>query len=121
MSVQIQFVEMNDYLAVRFIGAGTAADVWRQFEPIAERCNRAKKNKLLLDFLEAYGELSFVDRYFIGAEAQIFSLYNIKVATIVRPEHLDPRRLVEIVAQNRGIKFRAFTNAEDAKEWLLKE
>jgi hypothetical protein len=119
MSLQIQFVEMDDYLAVRFIGAFRASDVWRQFEPIAERCNRANKNKLLLDLWEAYGELYFVDRYIMGKEAQIFSRYDIKVAASAGPELIDPRRLGEIVAQNRWVNARVFSSIEDAVEWLL--
>jgi hypothetical protein len=67
MSVQLQIEEMPEYLAARFTGAGTAEEVWRRYKLIAERCKRANKNKLLLDFTEAQGELSLLERYFIGA------------------------------------------------------
>jgi hypothetical protein len=67
MSLQLQTEEMPDYLAARFIGPGAAEDIWRQYVSIAEHCKRADKNKLLLDFTEAQGELSLLERYFIGA------------------------------------------------------
>ena len=120
MSLQLQIEEMPDYLIARFTGPGAAEEVWQQYESIAEHCKRANKNKLLLDFLEAHGEISLMDRYFLGGEAQIFKNYNLQVATANRPEHLDEKKFAEIVARNRGVNFRVFTNVEDALEWLLK-
>jgi len=121
MSVQFQIEETPHYLAVRVIGEGTAEEAWRQYESIAEHCNRANKNKLLIDYTEAYGEISLWDRYFLGERAQIFAYHRIKVAVVARPDQLDPRRFGDIVAQNRGVNYRSVPNAEDALEWLLKE
>jgi hypothetical protein len=61
MSVQFQIEETPDYLSVRVTGEGTADEVWRQYDSIAEHCNRANKNKLLVDYTEAYGEISLWD------------------------------------------------------------
>jgi hypothetical protein len=122
MSIQFQIEEMPDYLAVRFTGTGTVEDVPRPFELIAEYCKRANKNKLLLDFMGAYGygKLYLADRYFFGEQAQIFTRYElVKVAVVARPERVDPEKFADKVAQNRGINLRSFTNAEDAREWLL--
>jgi hypothetical protein len=122
MSIQLQIEEMPEYLAAKFTGAGTAKEVWRRYELIAERCKRANKNKLLLDFTEAYVEASLADKYNLGEQAQIFARYKvIKSAAVARPEQVDPERFGEMVARNRLVNGRVFTNAEDAKEWLLKE
>ena len=121
MSVQFHIDVMQDYLAVRVTGAGAPEDVWRQYESFAEHCNRTNKDKLLIDYTEAYGEISLADRYFLGDRAEIFACHSIKVATVARPEQHDPRRFVEIVAQNRRVNYRSFTNTKDALEWLLKE
>jgi hypothetical protein len=121
MSIQLQIEEMPDYLVARFNGAGKAEEVWRQYKLIAERCNRANKNKLLLDFTEAYVEASLADKYILGEQAQIFARYDvIKSAAVARPEQVDPERFGEMVARNRLVNARVFTNAEDALEWLLK-
>lgn len=122
MSVRLQIEEMPDYLAARFTGVGAVEEVWRRFELIAEHCKRANKNKLLLDLSEAHAhaEVSLVDRYNFGEAAQIFTYYKlIKIAFVSRPEQLDPQRFCEMVAQNRGVNARVFTNAEDAEKWLL--
>ena len=121
MSLQLQIEEMPDYLAARFTGAGVAEEAWRRFELIAERCNRANKNKLLLDFTEARGEISLADRYFLGDAAQLFLDYKlIKVAAVDTPERVDPQRFAERVIRNRWVNARTFTNVEDAEKWLLK-
>jgi hypothetical protein len=119
MSIQLQIEETPGYLAARFTGVGTAEEAWRQFESIAKHCERANKNKLLLDFTGVHTDASFVDRYFLGKEAQIFAHYNLKVASAGRPDQLDPKRFGEIVAQNRGVNLRAFINVADAEQWLL--
>ena len=122
MSIQLQIEEMPDYLTVKFTGAGAAEEIWRLYELIAEHCKRANKNKLLVDFTEAYVEASLTDRYILGEEAQIFARYKlIKVAAVVRPDRVDPEGFGEMVARNRGVNGRRFTNVGDAVEWLLKE
>ena len=117
--MKIHLEEIIGYMAVRFTGAGTVEEAWRQFESIVEHCERANKNKLLLDFTEAQAEISLADRYFFGERAKIFARHMLKVATVGRPDQLDPRRFGEMVARNRWVNARAFTNAEDAAKWLL--
>jgi hypothetical protein len=124
MSIQLQIKEMPEYLVVGFVGTGSRADFWRQFELIPEHCKRANKNKLLLDYTGAYryGEVELVDRYLFGEHTQILARCSVvKVAVVARPERVDPERFAEMVAQNRGINLRIFTSVEDATEWLLKD
>jgi hypothetical protein len=120
MSIEFQIEETPNYLAVKFTGAGTAEEVWRRYELIAERCNHANKNKLLLDFTETYVETTLAEKYILGEQAQIFARYKvIKVAAIARPEQIDPERFGELVARNRMVNGLVFTSAEDAEKWLL--
>jgi len=95
VSIQLQIEEMPDYLVAKFTGAGATEEIWRQFELIAERRKRANKNKLLLDFKEAYADASLPNRYFMAERAEIFARYK-KVAVAVRPERLDPQRFGEM-------------------------
>lgn len=109
MSVQFQIEEMPGYLAVRFTGATRKAR--EQFEVIAECCDRASKNKLLLDFTDTHGELSFVERFLLGAQAETFMFHNLnKVAVVGRPEQLDCEKFGETMARNRWVNARVFTN-----------
>ena len=120
MGIQLQIEERPGYLVASFTGSGETEEIWRQFELIAEHCKRANKNKLLLNFVGAYADVSVADRYRYGDEAEIFMFYKlVKVATVVRPEQLDSRKFGEMVARNRWVNARGFTNVEDAEEWLL--
>jgi hypothetical protein len=120
MSIQLQIDETPGYVVAKFTGAGAPEEVWRQFELIAEHCKRANKNKLLLDLMEAYADVSLAHRYHFGDQAETFMFYKlIKVAVAVSPELLDPRRFGEMVARNRWVNLRVFTSANDAAKWLL--
>src|SRR5262245_12303393 len=70
MSIQFQIEETPGYLAIRFTGSTTEA--YGQLELIAERCGRASKNKLLLDFTNTHGGLSLAERYWLGDHAETF-------------------------------------------------
>ena len=119
MSVQQQIEEMPGYLSAKLTGACAAEGAWRQFKTIAERCKCANKNKLLLDFTECHGDISLADRYFFVESARIFARYKvIKAAYLARPEQVDSQKFGEMVARNRWINVRIFTNVKDAEEWL---
>ena len=121
MSVQLQIEEMPGYLKARFIGAGAANEIERQFDSLAEKCKSTKKNKLLLDFTEVPADISLVDRYELGKRTLVFAQYKCKVAAVCKPEHHDSTCFLGTVAQNRWVDLRVFTNVEDAEAWLLKE
>src|SRR5262249_38693255 len=118
--IQVQFEQMPGYLAARFIGEGTPEECIQQFELIAEDCGRTNNNKLLLDGTGAYGHTPLAERYFIGERAKIFVRYRLKVVSVTRPEQQDSKLFIELVARNRRVNFRVFSDAQSAVEWLLK-
>jgi hypothetical protein len=119
MSVQLQIEELPGYLVARFIGEGEMEEIWQRFGFIAEECKRANRKKLLADFTGHYGPITFVDRYFLGEKAQVFARHAIKVVTLARSEQLDPQRFGELVARNRGVNVRVFSDVRAALEWVL--
>jgi hypothetical protein len=120
MNNQFQIEEMSGYLAARYIGQYTMAAVWEKFELIAEQCERASKDKLLIDFTRGQAEIQFADRYFLGERSEVFALHRLKVAVVATREHIDPEKFAELVARNRGVNVRVFTELQAAVEWLLK-
>ncbi len=119
MSLQLKMEEMPDYLAARFSGAGVAEDLWRHFGFIAESCERAKNNKLLIDIAIAEFKFSVDERLLAGKEAGIFAHYGLKVAVVDRPERIHPQRFGEQAACSRGVDFKVFADLRAAEEWLL--
>jgi hypothetical protein len=118
MSVQLQIETLPDYLIARFTGNGGAEEVWKEFEFIAEQCNLADRNKLLLDFTGAHGPISFADRYFLGENARAFARHGLKVVSLARADQVDPRKFGELVARNRGVNLRTFTDVSSAEQWF---
>lgn len=111
--------EMPGYLVARFTGAGVPGEAAQQFELIAEQCRRAKKNKLLIDITQYAVKASLADRFYAGERFQIFARYGITVAFVCTLEQVDPKRFGELVARNRGVNLRTFTDLRSAEEWLL--
>src|SRR5262245_5840833 len=120
MSFQLQIVQMPGYRAARYIGVGVPGEASWQYESIAEHYKRTKNDKLLIDTTECDVEISFIDRFLFGERLLVFARHRIKVAFFSRPEQLDPRKFGALVAQNRGASVDAFTEFQDAEEWLFR-
>ena len=44
---------------------------------------------------------------------------GIKIAEIIKPEHLEHFKFLETVSKNRGFRFSIFYDRKEALEWLL--
>src|SRR5215831_14974117 len=119
MAFQLQIEQRLGYLSVRVIGAGDAEEAGNQFEIVLEHCKRTMNKKLLVDITGVEGGFSFLDKYYFMGRLWLGVSYVVKVATVDTQEKIDPRRFGELVAQNRGLNLRAFTDYEIAEKWLL--
>lgn len=119
MSIQLQLQELPGYVVANFIGDGAPEEIWQNFDRIAERCDRAGNKKVLIDSTGINGELSFIDKYFLGENAQIFARHGLKIATVLRSELIDSQKFGETVARNRGVNVRVFADVPSAKSWLF--
>src|SRR5215470_12597051 len=109
MSIQLQIEQMSGYLAASFAGVPVPGEVLQQLELIAEHCKRTNNNKLLIDFSAVQAKFSIMDRYNFGEKSRLFAPH-IKIAAVVTKEQSDPQKFGEVVAQNRGINLRGFTD-----------
>jgi hypothetical protein len=119
MSFQLQIEQMPGYLAARFTGVGTPAEIWQQYELITEHCERTKNHRLLIDTSRAVGEVSIFERFLMGKRAQIFIIHGVKIAWVDNPERKGQLGFGAMVAQNRWVNVRVFTDFHAAEEWLL--
>jgi len=119
MPFQLQIEQRSGYLGVTFIGAGDVEEAGRQFEIIIEHCKRTKNKKLLVDIRGVEGGFSLLDKYYLVGRLWLPASYLVKVATVNTEEKIDPQRFGELVAHNRGLNLRAFTDYETAEKWLL--
>jgi hypothetical protein len=84
---------------------------------IARRAVQQQAACILLDVRELNGIVSFVDRYRAGYKAAE-SWILIPVAVVGTTPFIDPGRLGETVARNRGVNVKVFTDITDAERWL---
>jgi hypothetical protein len=121
MSLKIKFEKWADYLVANFSGDANLGEIGNRFEELVVHCRDAKKYRLLMNISAIKAVLSFPQRFRAGERMVIFSEYGIKVAVLVSLSLVDPRRLAELVAQNRGVDVRIFLDLAEAEKWLQGE
>jgi hypothetical protein len=121
MTIKIKIEKRAEYLVAKFSGEANLQDIGQRFESLAVRCRKEKKHKLLIDVTAIKAAPTFSDRYRAGESAVVFAEFGIKIALVGLSELVDPRRLGELVAQNRGVDGRVFIDLAAAEEWLLEK
>lgn len=99
-------------------GEFNAENVNRQITQIAEICKKDRVNKIMAILTELSGVISTVDRYSIGKHGASYYL-GVKVAVVLREDHMKDDLLGETVARNRGLNVKDFTSREKAEKWLI--
>ena len=76
--------------------------------------------EILLDAREAYGNGTYVDMYqLVEVLGEHRSSFRNKIALLSRGDHqFDNAKFMELCAKNRGFRVGAFTNFEEAIDWL---
>ena len=127
MSLDLQIRAEAGVLYVVATGEFLLADARQKFLPILDAVDQNNATKVLFDGRAVKGNLETIERFLYGEfVAQAVNRYMIEGAVRRAPQFayvlhepvLDPRRLGETVAVNRGVWVKAFDNLEGAREWL---
>ncbi len=119
MGIKITYVKEREHLVANFTGSGGLLEIGVRLALLARRCRREKRSRLLIDITRVNEVPTVSQRFQAGKRAAVFAEYGIRVAVMCSPEQVEPRRLVELVAQNRGVDVRVFTDLSAAQGWLL--
>lgn len=88
---------------------------------VASEASRYKTTKILIDHSnieDVLGEIT--DIYARPREFQQIGIPRpIKIAEIIRPEHKEHFKFLELVLLNQGFEFLVFNDREAALEWLM--
>jgi hypothetical protein len=114
------------YLHASLSGAFSLAEARRTFLQILEAVEREEVGKVLVDGRAITGKPKTWERFYYGqfvanAIAELRSRVGGAAPTfsyILTEPVLDPERLGETVAVNRGMSVMTFDNPKDALEWL---
>jgi type II secretory pathway component PulJ len=127
MSISIEVRAEREVLYVAGSGQFALADARQKFLRILDAVDQNNATKILFDGRAVKGNPETIERFWYGEfTAEAVNRYMIEGAVRRAPQFayvlhepvLDPRRLGETVAVNRGMWVKAFDNLEDAREWL---
>ena len=78
---------------------------------------RAPATAVLMDARGLRAQMDDLDRHELGVTAAQPRIAP-PIAFVATEEFVDPRRLGELAARNRGANIRVFTDIDAAREWL---
>jgi len=127
MPMTIETSLRSNVLYVSATGEFTLAEAKRTFLELIGAVEKFQSEKILFDGRAITGNPTFVERFYYGefAAESILQLQpklghgrNPRFAYVLEHPVLDPERLGETIAINRGANVKAFETMNDAIEWL---
>jgi hypothetical protein len=117
----VEMVERKGYWEARYLGSWTMARYKKQMEISVRTCEENKATLLLVDIRSLAGFMpSTQERYELGRYGAQISKGLDRVSILGLSDQIDPEQFATMVARNRGLAVRAFTDAKAAAQWLLK-
>ena len=104
-------------LHVEFPAVIKPGDAFHLFEQVRLLAEKERAGKILIDVRAYTGRLSVMQRLQI-AVALAARLSKYQVAGVMSETTVDPQRLGETMAVNRGAHTKVFTNLPEAQAWL---
>ena len=127
MSMNIECRLENSLLHVTATGEFSLEEAQRTFLELLQVIQHTEAQKVLFDGRELVGNPIVVERFYYG-EFAANSVEQLtkngwsgappQFAYVLHEPLLDPLRLGETVAVNRGMNVKAFTNTKEALQWL---
>jgi hypothetical protein len=111
-------IERHDRWLIIY-GEGTHTLAWMIdiARATAELVQAERPDAVLFELSAANVDLSFIDRFRLGLAGAKY-LDGAPFAFVADKALVDPGRFGEMVARNRGVDVRAFTERAPAEEWL---
>ena len=126
MDMSLEIRPESGFLHVDAMGEFSLQEAKRTFLEMLEAVAQHQVKKVLFDGRGLKGEPTTMERFYcseFAADAvRQFKDRGVSLATqfayVLQEPQLDPRRLGETVAVNRGMYLKVFDNLEDALGWL---
>ena len=114
------------YLRATVTGDFVLADANQHFLALVDQIAKGRTGRVLIDGRAVTGAPRAIERYlytvFAARTTEMF-LGNLHLAPrfayVLTPPVLDPHRMGEKLARNRGLNVRAFESNEEALAWLV--
>jgi hypothetical protein len=117
--VNIKIIHASNFIRATVDGALDRRTSIQTLVDLAWTIKTPGENHVLIDTRDARVKLSPDDLFELGVAITRFpSLAKSKTALLTAMDGAHPARYLEVVAQNRGALFRAFTSFQEAITWL---
>jgi len=116
MALTVTAEAKGSILWLTAVGRYSLADFTALIEALKAQAEQSNCERVLLDIRAISGEVSDMDRFFIGKFAAEQLSHRIKVAAVYHAQKIN--RFAENVAVNRGARVGAFATEQDALTWL---
>ena len=117
MGIQATFQDKGEYLFVSLRGQWTETSARRVIEEIKSEADKYNRSRVLVNLMELLPpDLPFT-RFTTGKYMAEVWASSLKVAAVWKQELLT--QFAENAAVNRGVKLKAFTDEQQALQWLL--
>jgi hypothetical protein len=119
----ITFEVRPDYLYAYVKGEKDSYEISKAYwQAISDECARNSVQKVLVDEDLAEPLPSMTDVFQGAAERSLMGLAGLKIAFVDRQiDHLEQNRFGELVATNRGLFCKVFSDFREAEAWLVAE
>lgn len=129
MSMTVKTIPRHNVLHVFAAGTFSLDEAKRTFQEVIESIEANQSQRVLFDGRAVVGDPTIIERFYYGeyvASAVAARRRNENSGKNTAPQFayvllepvLDPLRLGETVAVNRGMNVKAFDNLDEAVEWL---
>ncbi|HEY9153304.1 MAG TPA: hypothetical protein VIN60_10495 [Anaerolineales bacterium] len=120
MPVNVKVINTKDFIKTTATGILDFAASKQAILDIASQIKQPGEYEVLVDTREAEVVLSMVELFELGeALANHPSLRRSKIGLLTPKKPMDNPGFLELVAKNRGIRIKAFTDFEQAITWLV--
>jgi len=124
MKIKVSTEAEPEFLHVTATGEFSLEEAKRTFLEMLEVVAANHSTRVLFDGRELTGEPTTIQRFYYGVfaaeEIAVRLVKNVpRFAYVLKEPILDPKRLGETVAVNRGMKVKTFTDFDAALNWLL--
>lgn len=121
MDTGVEILKRQDYVEAWYRGAYSLDRYKKQMAESVRACRDAGRAMLLVDITELEGyNPTTLERFDIGKYGAEISRGLSKVAVVVLPGQV-PENFASLVAQNRGLAIRPFTDRVEALGWLAEK
>ena len=122
MSYELKILENPDYLQMELSGLLDKDVSVEMVDSIAATLIEKGQYKLLLDITALSLNMSLIEDYDQASyAAKVFAGSKHMIACLSENTAFNSNQFFETVGVNRGLRYQAFTEKEDAIDWLMKD